>query len=154
MTFTEKAKALLQRLEGCRLVAYQDVAGYWTVGYGHRGADVTPATVWTQEKADLTLDRDIARFAIGVKAILGEAVDLTDAQFSALVILAYNIGLHALANSTLLRVIQAGHYAAVPTQIARWNKVHLPSGAFVVDPGLARRREMEIRLWQEGEPLA
>lgn len=153
MTFTLKAKELLKRLEGCRLVAYQDVAGYWTIGYGHRGSDVNPVSVWTQEKADLTLDRDITRFAAGVKAILGESVDLTDPQFSALVILAFNIGLHPLANSTLLRVVQAGHYEAVPTQIARWNKVHLPSGAFVVDAGLTKRRDAEIRLWMEGTPV-
>lgn len=154
MKFSDQAKELLKRLEGFRLVAYQDNAGFWTVGYGHRGPDVNMMTVWNQEKADLTLDRDIARFSAGVKAILGEAVDLTDSQFSALVILCYNIGLHAFANSTLLRVVQAGHYEAVPTQIARWNKVHLPSGAFVVDPGLVKRREAEIRLWSEGVPVA
>lgn len=152
--FTAAAKALLKRLEGCRLVAYKDVAGNWTAGYGHRGDDVTPATVWSQEKADLTLDRDIARFSVGVKSLLGEAVDLTNEQFSALVIFAFNVGLHAFAGSTLLRVLQAGHFEAVPTQIARWNKVHMPSGAFVVDPGLVRRREAEIRLWEEGSPVA
>lgn len=154
MRFSDQAKELLKRLEGCRLVAYPDSGRILTVGWGHTGPEVNPATVWSQEKADSTLDRDLARFSAGVKAVLGEAVDLSDSQFSALVILAYNIGLHAFANSTLLRVVQAGHYEAVPTQIARWNKVHLPSGAFVVDPGLVKRREAEIKLWNEGNPVA
>lgn len=154
MMFTPKAKEILKRLEGCKLVAYKDAAGYWTVGYGHRGDDVTPASVWSQEKAELALDRDIARFTAGVKSVLGEAVDLTDSQFSAIVILSFNIGLHALAESTLLRVLQAGHLEAVPAQIARWNKVHLPSGAFAVSPILVKRREVEIKLWLEGAPVA
>lgn len=154
MNFTPKAKDILKRLEGCRLVAYKDAAGYWTAGYGHRGDDVTPASIWSQEKADLTLDRDIARFTAGVKSILGEAVDLTDSQFSALVLLAFNIGLHALAESTLLRVVQAGHYEAVPAQIARFNKVHMPSGAYVVNQILVKRREVEIKMWLEGAPVA
>ena len=37
MRFSESARALLKRLEGCRLVSYQDQAGIWTIGYGHTG---------------------------------------------------------------------------------------------------------------------
>ena len=154
MTFTDKAKELLKKLEGCRLVAYQDAGKVLTIGYGHTGPDVTPASVWTQEKADLTLDRDIARFTAGVKSCLGEAVDLTDSQFSSLVIFCFNVGLHAFAGSTLLRVLQAGYLEAVPSQIAQWNKIHLPSGAFVVDPELTKRRLAEIKLWESGAPVA
>jgi lysozyme len=37
MVYTTSAAgiALIKRFEGCKLVAYQDVAGIWTIGYGH-----------------------------------------------------------------------------------------------------------------------
>ncbi len=31
----------------------------WTIGYGHTGPDVTPATVWTQDKANSALVLDL-----------------------------------------------------------------------------------------------
>ena len=33
---------LIKKFEGCRLTAYADVAGVWTIGYGHTGKDVVP----------------------------------------------------------------------------------------------------------------
>lgn len=42
----------LDRDESCRLHAYQDQGGVWTVGWGCVGADIGPDTVWTQDRAD------------------------------------------------------------------------------------------------------
>lgn len=47
----------IQLAESCKLIAYQDSLGVWTIGWGH--ADVPPGTVWTQDQADGQLDRDI-----------------------------------------------------------------------------------------------
>lgn len=153
LKFTNEAKSLLKRLEGCRLVAYADSGGHWTVGFGHTGPDVTPVTVWTQEQAELALDRDLARFIQGVTYLTAAAPPMTDEQFSALVIFAFNVGMAAFAGSTLLRIVDAGHFDAVPEQLMRWTKVHTPSGRLVVDPVLVRRREAEVRLWRSGSPL-
>lgn len=38
--------------EGCRLEAYQDTLGVWTIGYGCTGDDIAAGTVWTQSEAD------------------------------------------------------------------------------------------------------
>ena len=38
--------------EGCRLTAYQDTLGIWTIGYGHTGPEVCEGLVWTQDQAD------------------------------------------------------------------------------------------------------
>lgn len=151
--FTSQAKELLKELEGCRLVAYLDDAGVWTVGYGHTEG-VTPVTVWSQEQAELALNRDLARFVQGVSDLTAAAPVMTDAQFSALVLFAFNVGLHALAGSTLLRVIEAGHFEGVPEQLMRWTKVHTLSGRFMVDPGLVKRRQAEVRLWRSGTAVA
>ena len=43
--------ALLDIFEGCKLIAYQDTGGVWTIGYGHTGPEV---------KAGYTITKDIA----------------------------------------------------------------------------------------------
>lgn len=43
--------------EGCRLKAYKDTEGIWTIGYGH--AHVQPGSVWTQEQAERQLKQDV-----------------------------------------------------------------------------------------------
>jgi lysozyme len=154
VNFTPKAKALLQKLEGCRLKAYLDTADKWTIGWGHTGPEVTATSVWSQERADATLDRDLKRFTVGVAHLLENAPTLSDDQYSALVIFAYNVGLVALARSTLLRVVDAGHFEAVPTHMRHWVHVHDRYGNLVVDPGLVKRRDAEIELWLEGTPTA
>lgn len=147
--FTDSARALLKRLEGCRLAAYRDQAGVWTIGYGHTGAGVVRGLVWTQAQADLQLSADIARFSAGVARLVAP-VQLTDAQFSALVIFAFNVGLVALEGSTALRDVHAGNLAGVPGELAKWCHIHDRSGVPVVDPGLVARRNAEIALWRSG----
>ena len=145
MPFTESARALLRRLEGCRLAAYQDQAGVWTIGYGHT-VGVKPVDVWTQEQADAALDVDLQRFTLGVQRLVA-GLPLTDNRFSALVIFAYNVGLMALAGSSALRVLRAGNPDDVPDALARWNKIHDRSGVPVVNAGLVARRAAEAQLW-------
>lgn len=152
--FTPQAKELLKELEGLRLVAYHDSAGLLTVGYGHRGHEVTPVTVWSLEQCELALNRDLARFIQGVTGLIAAAPVMTDAQFSTLILFSFNVGLHALAGSTLLRVVEAGHFDAVPEQLMQWTKIHTSSGRFVVDPGLIKRRQAEVRLWLSGAAVA
>lgn len=154
MNFTPKAKELLRKLEGCSLRAYLDSASVWSIGIGHTGPEVGPTSIWSQERVEATFDRDLKRFTVGVAHLLEHAPELSDLQYSALVIFAYNVGLVALARSTLLRVVEAGHFEAVPAQIRQWIHVHDRSGHLVVDPGLIKRRDAEVELWLEGTPTA
>lgn len=51
----------IQQAEGCRLVAYRDSLGFWTIGYGHRlqqNIDWTGHTI-TQATADSLLASDL-----------------------------------------------------------------------------------------------
>src|SRR5690348_7189220 len=81
--------ALIKEFEGLRLAAYQDVAGIWTIGYGHtRG--VFPGMVVTEDEADETLADDLQG---AENAVDGATADVatTGNQFSAMVALCFNI---------------------------------------------------------------
>jgi lysozyme len=131
--------ALIKRHEGLRLDAYLCPAGVLTIGYGHTG-DVRPLQRITQQEADALLLNDVARFEKGVSALV--VAPLNDNQFSALVCFAFNIGLGALAASTLLSLLNRGWYQQVPAQFMRWTK----AGGCELQ-GLIKRRRDETFLW-------
>lgn len=94
----------------------------------------------TKAQSDALLVADLARFEKAVAAAI--KVPLTQNQFDALVSLAFNIGAGAFAKSTLVRVLNGGHYDRVAAQLARWNKVDgLPN------KGLTARRAREAALF-------
>lgn len=138
MMLTDEGIRLIQHFEGCRLTAYQDVVGVWTIGYGHT-EDVHPGMTITQHQADIMLGADLAQFADQVRAIVPA---MADHQFSALVSFSYNVGVGALKSSTLLRLIRDGSWWDAANQFARWNK----AGGQVL-PGLVKRRWAERDLF-------
>jgi hypothetical protein len=77
-------------------------------------------------------------------------VPVTSNQFSALVSLAYNVGIGALRGSTLLRLLNARDYAGAANQFPRWNR-----GGGRVLPGLVKRRaaERDLFLTPDSAPL-
>jgi lysozyme len=145
MKFTDAARDLLKHLEGCRLEAYLDEAEKWTIGYGHRG-DVHRGMTITQHQADVIFDLDLDRFILGVEHYVDRA-HLSDEQFSALVIFAFNVGLIGFAGSTALRDLQLGQLGQVPHELGRWIYVHDKSGVPLVSKVLVARRQAEIALW-------
>src|SRR5579872_1024472 len=54
-------KMLIAKLfEGCKLKAYQDIGGVWTIGWGHTSG-VKPNDECSQEEADQWLEEDYQR---------------------------------------------------------------------------------------------
>lgn len=147
-TFTDRAKNLLKRLEDCKFKAYEDEKLVWTIGYGHTGPDVVMGLVWTQDQADRAYDRDVQIFCIGINSLMRGAI-LNDNQYSALVILAYNIGLRRFATSSARALALAGSLSEVPDHIRLWNKETdpAPPHELKVSQGLINRREAECALW-------
>ena len=45
MTYSKTGTALTEQFESCRLVAYQDIRGIWTCGWGHTGPEVVEGLV-------------------------------------------------------------------------------------------------------------
>jgi lysozyme len=130
------ALGLIKQFEGCKLRAYRCPAGRWTCGWGTTGPDVVEGTVWTQAQADARLAQDVEKFLSGVRAAV--KVKASDNEIGALTSFAYNVGLEAFRNSTLLRLLNAGDRKDAADQFLRWNK----AGGKVL-PGLVRRREAE-----------
>lgn len=140
MKLNKEGLDLIKEFEGCKLHAYQDIVGVWTIGYGATGKGVAPGMTWTQEQADSRLNEDLARFTHGVEDLV--EVDLNDNQFSALVSFAYNLGIGNLAKSGLLNKLNKENYVGASQSFPLWNK----AGGKVV-AGLTRRRMAEQALF-------
>lgn len=133
---------IIENFEGCRLHAYDDGTGVITIGYGH-----TPATLGdtiTLAQAVELLAKDVSKFEQGVNSLC--ARPLNSNQFSALVSFAFNVGLQALADSTLMHLVNAGNFSEAAHQFAFW--VH--AGGKVL-PGLVARRQAEATLFSAKE---
>ncbi|MDT6941951.1 lysozyme [Brucella pseudogrignonensis] len=137
--------SLIQQWEGLKLTAYKDVAGIWTIGYGHTSAagspTVTPGMTITKAEASRILQNDLAKFEARVERLV--KVPLTDNQFAVLSSFDYNTG--ALHKSTLLKKLNKGDYDAVPGELAKW----VNAGGKKVQ-GLVNRRAAEAGLWAKG----
>lgn len=126
----------LKLSEGLKLIAYQDGGGVWTIGYGHTGVDVRKATVWTLEKAEETLKKDLIRFEDTITQQV--PFGLAQHQFDALVNLIYNIGITAFIKSTLLKKLKGLDIYGAADEFLRWK---YDNGKEV--PALANRRKRE-----------
>jgi lysozyme len=80
----------LQHDEGCRLAAYADTLGIWTIGYGH--AHVPPGTVWTQDQCDAALADDVANAEADLDASAPWWRDLNDPRQDVMANLCFNMG--------------------------------------------------------------
>ena len=132
-------KALIQSFEQCKLYAYQDQRGVWTIGFGHT-LGVVPYLTCTQDQADAWFVQDTQAAVNGVIRSLDVAVNQN--QFDALVSFTYNCGVGSEAHSTLVRLLNNGDAAGVAAQFLVWDHVN-----GVVDPGLERRRAAEQALF-------
>lgn len=128
---------LLKSFESCRLNAYLDIGGIPTIGFGHTGPEVVIGMAFTLQQADAQLERDLEKF-YQLDHYLSE--DVNDNQYSALVCLAYNIGLRALKTSTLIKKIN--NKEKPDKYWLQWNHVN----GKVID-GLTKRRKAELELF-------
>jgi lysozyme len=119
------------------------VNGTLTVGYGSTGAHVKPGMTITEAEASDMLLADLDRFerAVDRKVI----VPLTDNQFAALVSFCFNVGEGNFGSSTLLKKLNRGDYASVPSELAKW----VTSKGKRMQ-GLVNRRAAEAGLWAKG----
>ena len=140
MRISEHGIAVGHYFESCKLTAYPDPGSKdgkpWTIGWGHTGPEVVKGLVWTQAWADDVFRTDLKRFESAVGGLV--TVVMTQGQFDALVLFAYNIGSTAFASSTLLKMLNAGDCAGSALQFRRWNK-----NDGKVMRGLVRRRAAE-----------
>lgn len=139
-TINSKGLNLVKRFEGLVLKAYRDPVGVWTIGYGHTGSEVGPGDVITKAQAESLLKKDLTRFEQAVRNLV--KVPLNSNQFSALVSFTFNVGSGALAQSTLLSLLNQRNYQGAADQFSRW-----VYGDGRVLPGLVTRRNAERELF-------
>ncbi|WP_370698804.1 glycoside hydrolase family protein [Fibrella musci] len=141
----------VKQFEGFSSSLYNDPAGHCTIGYGHlvhrgncNGSESAEFRAGITEARGTELLRDSLRsFETSVNTNV--KVTLNQAQFDSLVSFSYNVGTGAFQSSTLLKKLNTGDYAAVPTEMKRW-----VNGGGKVLPGLVRRREAEGNLFSSG----
>ena len=119
MKISEEGIELLKKFEGCKLEAYQDSVGVWTIGYGHTKGVYKGMTI-SQDDAEEMLEEEMEEYEGYIEEYV--EVPLSQNEFDALVCWVYNLGPTNLRNSTLLMVLNQSKFDEVPEQIKRWNK--------------------------------
>lgn len=146
MRLNNKGISILHKYESLRLEAYLCPAGIPTIGWGNTfyedGTKVKIGDKITKQRADALFENILNDvFIPGVKKLI--SVRLNENQFSALVSFAYNVGVEAFKNSTLLkRVNNNPNDPDISYQFSRWNK----SKGRVLG-GLTKRRKDEAKLY-------
>jgi len=132
-----------------KIVAYQDLAGVWTIGYGNTfnpftGEKVKEGMVIDENTALSWLNKDIEVRQAALKKILKRTPN--NNQLSAMISLAYNIGLDRFADSSIRKNFDAGDFKKAADSFLLYNKAR-KNGVLVVVDGLDRRRRMERELF-------
>jgi lysozyme len=139
---------LIKSFEQLRLWPYQDMAGNWTIGYGHLIRSNEHFIVINQAQADQLFSVDVS---VAVHAVCNLVrVPLSQNQFDALCSFVFNVGTRNFQYSTLLSKLNFGDYAGAAQQFRQWDKVTV-DGVLVPSTGLLRRRQAEeqLFLWQQ-----
>jgi lysozyme len=138
------AIAQIERLEGLRLEAYEDVGGVRTIGYGHTFG-VTPHEVIDEYEAEQLLIADLNRTKLNTDAAI--TVMLMQHEYDALMSFAYNIGATKFARSDVLRHVNSGNIEKAGQAMLTWSHVN-----HKLVWGLLQRRKLERR-WLTANPL-
>ena len=137
--------SLIKKWEGCKLKAYQDGGGVWTIGYGttfypQDGSKVKEGDTCTQGQADNWLQIHVNNLVFEILHLVKPT--LNENQLSALVCFVYNIGIDAFKKSTMLKLLNEGKIGEAAGQFPIWNK---DNGKVV--QGLTNRRLDEQKLF-------
>ena len=144
MTTNDKGIKLIKSFEGLRLKAYKALPTekYFTIGYGHYGADVKEGQTITEAEAEKMLRADLQKYEGKVNKYT--AYNWNANEYSALVSFAYNVG-------NIDGLTKKGERSREEIKKV-WTSYSKAGGKEL--PGLLRRREAELKLFNEGETMA
>ncbi|HDX4395659.1 TPA: lysozyme [Enterobacter bugandensis] len=124
MRISRRGIDFIRQEEGERLTTYEDPRGILTIGVGHTGEvnniPVSVGMTITPEQSVALLKDDLA----WVENTLASSVttQLTQNQYDALCSLIFNIGPTAFRQSTLLKLLNQGHFSAAADEFLKWRK--------------------------------
>lgn len=137
MKVSDNGLQLITQFEGCRLTAYQDNVGVWTIGYGHTRGVKRGQTISKAQALDF-LRQDVATAENQVMDY-DSKYHWNQNQFDALVSFAFNIGsIHQLTQNGTRSISQ------ISAKIPAYNKA---SGRVL--KGLTSRRTAERALFDK-----
>ena len=143
MKISDNGIKFIANWEGKRNSTYLDAVGLPTIGIGHliKKGESFPKPLTDKEVYDL-FRKDIIGFENTINSSV--KVKLTQNQFDALVSFAFNVGVGAFLQSTLLKLLNKSDYKGASEQFLRWNK-----GGGRVILGLTNRRTAEKNLFNK-----
>ena len=135
---------LIKQFEGCKYRSYK-LAGeqYYTVGYGHTGADVKAGYTYTRQQIDDFLTADLEKFEKNVMKYYDD-YKWTQSEFDALVSFAFNTG--------CIDYLVARGVRTRDEIKANWTRYCHDSKGDVLE-GLVRRRKKELELFCSETPV-
>ena len=131
-------------LEGREYVPYRDVVGILTVCDGHTGSDIIPGKHYSDEECDALTHADMTRIARQVDPYIRTST--TETQRAAIYSFAYNVGVTAAINSTLMKKLNARDYSGACNELKRW--VYAGGKKW---KGLMNRRDVEYQVCTWGQ---
>ena len=140
MKISQRGIDLIKGFEGCVLHAYKCTPSeeYYTIGYGHYGADVKPDQTITKTIAEVMLRDDLIKYETLVNIYSG--YNFNQNEYDALVSFAYNIG-------SIKQLTKDG--TRTKAEIANAMLLYTHDSAGNELEGLVRRRKAEHDLFIE-----
>lgn len=140
---SQKGIDLIKQFEGLELEAYQDIAGVWTIGYGHTET-AKPGMRINEREAEALLQRDLKPREQALSRIVN--VSINQNEFDALISFVYNVGVEAFRRSTAKKRLNSGNRIGAADALTWWNKATV-GGVLREVRGLTRRRAAERALF-------
>ncbi len=145
MKTSDLGKEFIKKFEALVLLSYKDIAGIWTIGYGHtRG--VKEGQRITEEEANEFLEEDLIP---GEEAINSMKIDFHQREFDALSSFIFNIGPSKFKKSTMYRYLYSKEFFLASQEFPKWNKARI-NGELKPVVGLTKRRNKEKELFLKG----
>ena len=143
MNISKHGLELIKSFEGFRAVPYKDIAGYPTIGFGHKIVAGEVFGAISSLEATNLLEKDV-QWAV---TIINSAVMvlINQNEFDALCSFTYNVGAHAFATSTLLKLLNEEDFEGAAKEFLKWDR----AGGKVSAGLLARRQKEKVLFEQE-----
>jgi len=122
----------IDREEACRLRAYRDTKGVWTIGWGRADAGVHPGMTCTQAEADQWRDEKLDALCAQIDATEPWWRQMSLPRQAVLLEMAYQMGAHGLGKFPhALACMQAQDWAGAKANLldSQWARLDSPARA-------------------------
>lgn len=138
----------IKAFEGFRAAPYLDQVHVATIGYGStfymdgRHVSMSDPAITESQATELLTKKIMTEFMPGLERIFHGSDTINTNQYAALLSFAYNLGVSALAGSTLARLLNAGDALNAALEFPKWDRA-----GGVENAGLKARRLKEQTLF-------